>query len=291
MNIVRGFFSGLFSFILVIVLVALGLIITINHTILNPGFVISELDKLDVQSLIMNEVRHQLPVEDPYITEVIDNVAIELEPWLKEQTISVIYAGYAYLKGDAELSLVIPLEEVRSTVKDHVARMMRESPPPELEGASEAEIEFFLTLLYAGIDNQVPEQIEINEEFLGSEIAEQLQTAKEIIAYIELGYKVLIGLAAVLVLLIALIQWWRAKPIARFTGIAFAIAGVVSLIAIFTARFIILQIIPTDIPAEIMSILPGLISDSSYPLLIYSIAILATGIGLIVLSLKLRLHD
>ena len=207
MNIVRGFFSGLFSFVLVIVLVALGIVITINHTLLNPDFIISELDKLNVQSLIMDEVRHQLPVEDPYITEVIDKVTIELEPWLKEQTISVIYAGYAYLKEDAQLNIVIPLEEVRSSLKDCVARMMRESPPSELEGASEAEIEFFLTLLYAEIDNQVPEQIEINEELIGTEIAEQLQTAKEIVAYIELGYKVLIGLAAFLVLLIAFIQW------------------------------------------------------------------------------------
>ena len=291
MNIVRGFFSGLFSLVLVIVLIVLGLVITINYTILNPDFVISELDKLDVHSIIMDEVKNHLAVEDPYITEIIDDIAPELEPWLKEQTVSVIYAGYAYLKEDAQLNIVIPLDEVRSSIKDYVAQMMRESPPPELEGASEAEIEFFLTLLYAEIDNRVPKQIEINEELIGTELAEQLQTVKEIIAYIKLGYKVLIGLAALLVLLIALIQWWSAKPVARFTGIAFAIAGVVSLVAVFTARFIILQIIPSNIPADIISILPRLISDSSYPLLIYGIAILATGIGLIVLSIKLRLHD
>ena len=115
--------------------------------------------------------------------------------------------------------------------------------------------------------------------------------AKESVAYIELGYKALIGLSALLVLLIALIQWWRAKPIVRFTGIAFTIAGVISLVGALAAKSIIFRMIPVDIPAEIAALLPQLISDSSHPLLIYSIGILVVGIGLIVLSLKLRVSD
>lgn len=286
MNIVRGVFSGLFSFILVFALVALGIVVTINHTILHPDFVISEIDKLDIYPVIVEQVRTQLPENEPYMAEIFDEVAAELEPWLKEQAAEVIYAGYAYLKGEQGLNIVIPLEQAKTSIKQNLAQTIRESPPPELEGAPQSQIESFISQAYAVIDKQVPEQIEINEAFLGAEIVTQLQKAKEIVAYIELGYKALIGLSALLILLIALIQWWRPKPIARFTGIAFTIAGVISLVVALTARFIVSQIIPADIPAELTALLPQLINDISYPLLIYSVGILVVGIGLIVLSVK-----
>ena len=291
MNIARGIFSGLFSFILVVTLVALGIALTINHTILNPNFVISEIDKLDVQSIIVEQVKSQLPEGVPYMAEIFDEVVAELKPWLKEQTSEVIYAGYAYLEGDEELNIVIPLEQVKSSIKDNLAQAMRESPPPELEGLPQEQIEFVIALACAQVDSQIPQQFKINEALLGTEMVTQLQKAREIVAYIKLGYKVLIGLSALLVLLIALIQWWRAKSIARFTGISFTVAGVISLIAALAARSIIFQIIPADIPAELTALLPQLISDISYPLLIYSIGILVVGIGLIVLSIKLRAPD
>lgn len=291
MNIARGIFSGLLSFILVIALVTLGIALTINHTILNPNFVISEVDKLDVHSIIVEQVKSQLPEGVPYMAEIFDEVAAELKPWLKEQTTEVIYAGYAYLEGDEELNIVIPLEQVKTSIKDNLAQAMRESPPPELEGLPQDQIEFIIALACAQVDSQVPQQFEINEALLGADTVTQLQKAREIVADIKLGYKVLIGLSALLVLLIALIQWWRAKSIARFTGIAFTIAGVISLIAALAARLIIFQIIPADIPAELTALIPQLISDISHPLLIYSIGILAAGIGLIVLSIKLSSPD
>jgi len=291
MNIARGIFSGLLSFILVIALVTLGIALTINHTILNPDFVISEVDKLDVHSIIVEQVKSQLPEGVPYMAEIFDEVAAELKPWLKEQTTEVIYAGYAYLEGDEELNIAIPLEQVKTSIKDNLAQAMRESPPPELEGLPQNQIEFVIALACAQVDNQVPQQFEINEALLGAETVTQLQKAREIVADIKLGYKALIGLSALLVLLIALIQWWRAKSIARFTGIAFTIAGVISLIAALAARLIIFQIIPADIPAELTALIPQLISDISHPLLIYSIGILAAGIGLIVLSIKLSSPD
>lgn len=291
MNIARGIFSGLLSFILVIALFTLGIALTINHTILNPNFVISEVDKLDVHSIIVEQVKSQLPEGVPYMAEIFDEVAAELKPWLKEQTTEVIYAGYAYLEGDEELNIVIPLEQVKTSIKDNLAQAMRESPPPELEGLPQDQIEFIIALACAQVDSQVPQQFEINEALLGADTVTQLQKAREIVADIKLGYKVLIGLSALLVLLIALIQWWRAKSIARFTGIAFTIAGVISLIAALAARLIIFQIIPADIPAELTALIPQLISDISHPLLIYSIGILAAGIGLIVLSIKLSSPD
>lgn len=288
MNVVRGIFSGIFGFILVIALVTLGIVITINHTILNPNFVISELDKLDAYSIIADEVKNQVPREEPYIAEIIDETLAELEPWLREQTIAAVNSGYAYLKGEGELNIVIPLEQLKTSLKDNLAQAIRESPPPELEGLSSSQIEAFISQACAQIDRQIPQQIEVNEALLGPEIVTQLHKAREIIGYIEIGYKALIGLAALLILIIALIQWWRVKPIARYVGISFTTAGVPSLVAAIVARHFDLQAIPFDIPPGIAAKLPQLISDCAYPLQIYSAGILIVGIGLIVLSVKLK---
>jgi len=288
MNVVRGIFSGIFSFILVIALVALGVVITINHTILNPNFVISELDKLDAYSIIAEQVKNQVPQEEPYMAQIVDETLTELEPWLREQAVTVVNSGYAYLKGEEELNIVIPLEQLRTSLKENLAQAIRESPPPELEGLPPAQMEVFISQACAEIDSQIPQWIEINEALLGPEIVTQLQKAKEIIGYIEIGDKALIGLAALLILIIALIQWWRVKPITRYIGISFTTAGASSLVGTIVATHFNFQAIHLDIPPEIGAKLPQLISDCVYPLQIYSVGVLIVGIGLIVLSVKLK---
>jgi len=93
MRIVRNVFSGIFSFVLVVVLIVLGIVVTVNLTILNPNFVISELNKSDVYSIIVDQVKKQLPEEEPYIAQIADETITDLEPWFKEQVDVVIYKG------------------------------------------------------------------------------------------------------------------------------------------------------------------------------------------------------
>jgi len=288
MRIVRNVFSGIFSFVLVVVLIALGIVVTVNLTVLNPDFVISELDKSDVYSIIVEQVKKQLPQEEPYMAQIAGETITDLEPWFKEQVNVVIYGGYAYLKGDQELNIVISLEQVRASLKANLEQAIFESPPPELEGVPQSQIQALLSQVYAQIDSQIPQQIEITETSLGPEAAARFQQARQIVSYIEFGYKVLIGLAILLVLLIALMQWWRVKPIARYIGIPFTITGALSLVSAIAARSLILRIIPFEIPPEIEAKLPQLISDFTNPLLIYGAAFLIAGIGLIVLSIKLK---
>lgn len=288
MHIARGIFSGLFGLALAVVLVVLGLVVTLNSTILDPSFVVTELDKMGAHAIIADQIRGQLPSEEPQIAQIIDETMGELEPWLREQTAVLAYAGCAYLKGEQELSVTISLEVVRVKVKEKVAQTIRESLPPELEGASASQIEFFISQLCTEIDSQIPEQIEVNEASLGRETAAALQKAREVVSYVQLGYKVLIGVAVLLVLLIALVQWWRVKAITRYVGIAFAVGGVVSIMGSVAAWSLVSRAVPSEIPPEIAAKLPQLISDLTHPLQIYGVAFLVAGIVLIILSIVLK---
>ncbi|GAH19607.1 unnamed protein product, partial [marine sediment metagenome] len=54
---------------LVVTLGTLGIVITVNLTILNPNFITSE---LDIYSIIADQVREQIPAEEPYIAQVVN---------------------------------------------------------------------------------------------------------------------------------------------------------------------------------------------------------------------------
>ena len=292
MRIIRGLFSGFFCSLLVTVLFLLGIVITINMTVLNPDFVVSEFDKLDIYSVIIDEAKAQLPGEELIGAETLDNIITELEPWLEEQTAAVIHAVYGYLKEDQELNVVISLEQVRSIAQENLRQTVLESRPPQLQGASESQIEAFLSQVYGEIDNLIPQHFELNESSLEPEIMAGLEQARQIVGYIAIGYKVLIGIAVLLVLLVAMVHWWQPKPIARSIGIVFGLVGVFFTITALFSRFIPGAISrlagQSDILFELQPKLSQLVTDVMAPLQMYGIGFLIAGIALIVISFLLR---
>lgn len=292
MRIIRGLFSGFFCSLLVTVLFLLGIVVTINMTVLNPGFVIAEFDKLDIYSVIIDEAKAQLPGEELIGAETLDNIITELEPWLEEQTAAVIHAVYGYLKEDQELNVVISLEQVRAIAQENLRQTVLESLPPQLQGASESQIEAFLSQVYGEIDKVIPQHFELNESSLEPEIMAGLQQARQIVGYIAIGYKVLIGIAVLMVLLVAMVHWWQPKPVARSIGIVFIVVGISFTLATLLSRFIPAAISrragQSDILFELQPKLSQLVTDVIAPLQMYGIGFLIAGIALIVISFLLR---
>ena len=295
MKIVKGIFSGILGFLLTVILIILGGIITLENTLLNPAFIISEMEKVDAYSIIADEIslqlKAQLPTEVPYVEEIIDETITELEPWLREQVNLVIYDGFSYLKREQELHIIIPLEEVSERIKENVNDIVLVSLPPELEGIPQEMVQFFLSQVFIEIDNQIPKQIEINETLLGTELTAQLHQAQQVVGYIEIGDIILISLVILLILLIALLRWWRLKSIALYSGVPFIVAGTSTLIATLFARSLITRVVPAELPREITSFLPVLVEDLISPLRTYSLIILSIGIVLLVLSIILKSED
>src|SRR4030043_45160 len=230
MNVVRGFFSGVFCFLLFDVLVFLGLIISINLTLLNPDFVISKLGELDVYSVVIEQAKAQLPGQEFIDAETVDKIENELTPWFEKQTDDVIRDVYAYLKEDRELNVVISLEQVRTVVKENIREAVLNSLPPQLQGVPQNVIDAFMSQLYEGVDSFIPATFQLSETSVGQQVAAQLQQIKQVVGYIDTAYKTLIIVAVVLVLLIALAHWWQPKPITRSIGITFILVGIVCIL-------------------------------------------------------------
>jgi hypothetical protein len=292
MSAVRGFFSGVFNFLLFDVLVLLGLIISLNLTVLNPDFVTAEIKKLDVYSTVIEQAKTMLPSQQYISTETVDEVAQELRPWFEEESDKVIHGVYAYLKEDRELNVVISLDSVRTIVKEKVRETVLGSLPVELQDVSQSQIDAYMSQIYAGIDAVVPASFVLNAAVVGGQVMAQLQQIKQIIGYIDTAYRYLIGAAIFLILLIALAHWWQPKPIARSIGITFTLVGVVCILGPLL-DYLIIRVLSqfigsSDVFSGLQTKLPQLAADLTAPVRSYGIGFLISGIALIVISVLFR---
>jgi multidrug transporter EmrE-like cation transporter len=292
MSAVRGFFSGVFCFLLFDALVLLGLIISLNLTILNPDFVTAELEKLDVYSAVIEQAKTRLPSQQFISAATVDELVSELTPWFEEQANTVIHTVYGYLNGEQEMEVTISLEPVRTAVKEKVTQAVINSLPPELQGASQSQIDAYMSQVYTGIDNVIPSSFVLNEAVAGSQVMTQLEQVKKIVGYIDTAYKALIAAAILLVLLIALVYWWQPKPITRSIGITFILVGVACILGPLL-DYLIVQVLGQFIGTSgmisgLQAKLPQLVADLTAPLRVYGIGFLVSGIALIVISVLFR---
>ncbi|MCH9003053.1 MAG: hypothetical protein IIC02_10810, partial [Planctomycetes bacterium] len=145
----------------------LDLALTLGGTILDPELTISIIEGIDLSSLAKEllkgiDVKLALgafPVE-PYL----DDVAAELEPWMKEQVSNAVGPIYDYILGKAQaLDLVISLEPITERLEDSLKQAFLESPPPEFAGMSSAELEQVFDQLYTEFSSQIPATVELFE--------------------------------------------------------------------------------------------------------------------------------
>ena len=64
MKLLKGLAIGLLSFLLFLSLTIFGILFLLNQTILNPGFVAAEINKLDVPLLAEELLSEQIPEGD-----------------------------------------------------------------------------------------------------------------------------------------------------------------------------------------------------------------------------------
>ena len=260
--------------------------LTLNYTILNPDFVIAELDNLDTTSLIREQLIEQIPQELEPITEAINATLVDLEPWLKEQVRNGVYSGYDYLTGKSQSwSLVIHTEPLKESLRDNLWKAIQQSPPPELAGFSTAEIERYFNELYEqDVSQLIPATLEFDESLLSPETIRIIEQVRRAVSYAEIAFRGLIALILVLIAGIILInRQVRASTLG--IGITFTTYGALEYGGIFAIKqFAVPQLAQLGIPVQLQEWLPQLLNDVLVPLQTFSLGFLAAGVALIVVS-------
>ncbi len=286
MNFLKGLALGLLSLLLFISLSIFGLVLMLNQTILNPDFVISQLNRLDISSIAGELLSQEIPQEGEFMTEAIDDAITDLEPWLKEQASTVIYSGYDYLMGRSQsLRVAISLEPMKEILRDNMREVFFESIPPELRGLPQVEVERYFDQLYQDFAAEIPSTFEFDESSMGPDVLAGLEQGKQIIGYIQLAYSALIGFMLLLILGIVLINR-QVKGTTRSLGITFLTYGAFEYAGIFAAKYFAgPQLTQIEIPQTLQAWLPQFFADLLAPLEMFGLGLMIAGVVLIIVSI------
>jgi hypothetical protein len=286
----KSFGLAILCLLLFLSLSFFGLALTINQTILNPDFTVSQVDRLDVASLgedILNgQILPQATVPVPssikqFIVEAAKDTITDLEPWLKQQMREIIYAAYDYIEGrNQHLSVVIQLEPVKESLRDNLRETLLPSPLPGLAKFSPANIERHIDEFY----QQIPSTFELNEAWLGSQNMANFKLMKQFIGHFHTIYYALIGFILLLIMVIILI-YHKVRGSTRALGATFLSCGIVSYAGIWLTEYAIgVQLAQPEVPVYLQSWLPQLLADTLAPMEIYSIGLMVVGVVLLVVS-------
>jgi len=284
------------GFLLFVSLSAFGFGFWANRTVLNPDFVISQLDRLDVSSLAEEMLIEQIPEElefiAEYIAEYVDDVANDLEPWIREQVSTIVYAGYDYLLGKSEsLSLVIDMEPMKESSRDSAWQAFLASPPPELQGIPPAVVKPYFNEFYDQFSEQIPPTIEIDESVMGPEVMARLEQARRYIGYLQLAYRVAIG--AMIAIIVGLVFLHReVRGATRSIGIPCLTCGISIYISTVVIKYFAgMQVAQFGLPAQFQDWLPQFLSDALAPLQMFGIGLMVVGTALLIVSFVYKRHQ
>jgi hypothetical protein len=286
MKFLKGFALFILGSLLFFSLSTFGIAFMLNQTVLNPDFIVSQVDRLDINALAEDMLSQQvLPEGEELMDEVVSNTIADLEPWIKEKAADAAYSIYDYLEGRSQnLSLVISLEPVKTSLRENLREAFLESLPPELEGLPPDMIESYFDEYYQQIAQAIPPTFELNEASMGAEGMALLEQTKQIIDYFNLSYTALIGIILLVILLIILVSR-EVRGSTRGLGINFLTCGVLSFLGTFAAEKLMGPILlQANMPPYLETWLPQLLSDVLAPLVTYSIVLASVGVILLIVS-------
>ena len=285
MKFLKGLALSLLGFLLFLSLSVFGFAFMLNQTILNPDFVVSEVDRLDMPALAKEFLSEQIPPEEEFMVGAVEDTIIDLEPWIKERVSAGIYSSYDYLMGRSQsLSLLIPTEPLKSSLKENLREAFLQSPPPELKGLPPAEMEQAFNEYYRQLTEDIPPTFEFNESSLSPDALTQLEQVRQGIGYFQTGYQALIGFILLLILGIIL-MYRQVRGATRGLGITFLTYGAIEYASIFIAKhFATTQLPLLEIPPPLQAFIPQLLNDLLAPLEMFSLGLLIGGVVLLIVS-------
>lgn len=279
MKFLKGLALFLLGICLYMCLSFLGMLIMLNSTLLNPDFILREMDKLAVYDVADELVREQVmaadfpPTARPYVEEALDKILADLRPWVRQQTGIAVNTVYDYFQGRSQhLSLFISLEPVRDSIKQNLE---------EVAAGILAEID-------RQVDQEIPASLEFDQADLDVEAVSVLEQVRSYISRLQL-VMILVVVCLLLAILgiVLIIRDVRAST--RSLGTEFLVCGLLIYVAnLLTRHFLSPELLKMSLPADFQMRLPQLMADIYAPLDIYAIVVAAVGAALLTVSFVYR---
>jgi hypothetical protein len=288
MTALRVVVTALCAVVLIVAIVLLGVAITISRTVLEPEFVIAQLDGVPVHEFFAAEAKKQVPKEAEFLLPIIDEASVDLEPWAREQIAVIIEAVETYVKGEGEFRAVLAMEVPKEYLIERVGEVLLDSFLPGGQTLTQEQLDAFAAAVRQEADKRIPDLFTVTEEFLEPEMVEGLQLGRQAAGYVDMSLWLLPAVAVVALVLLALSLRWNGKSIVRGIGATFLAAGIAAVVLGLVMRSMLPGAISQGLPAEIAAAMPGIVANVSEPMFIYGVGVGVVGVVLVGVSLLLR---
>lgn len=278
---------------------------TVRKSLLSTDFALAVVDKADIVPLLADYINEHIyytwgitsEISD-YIYKSLDKLITDNKPWLKQQVALNADPILDYLAGISQsFNVTISLNPLKANMENTLRQAFLQSPPPELAGLSQIELEQYFTQFYQNFSSQIPTTINITQKLVEryrptsqvalNEFERVLAEIKVYVGYFQLGYKLLIAFTILLILGIILIHH-EVRGATRGLGITFLTYGAFEYAGILVAKYFynsqMPKIMSPDIPPTIQAWIAQVSNDLLSPLATLSLVLLIIGVILIVVS-------
>ena len=292
MGFLKGLLTTLLMFLLFLSLAVFGTLFALRSTLLDPDFVVAQVEKLDVAALAEEVIDFQsggqVPPEASFLEEALYSAIAENEPQLKEQVSAAIYDGYDYLLGKSDrLNISVSLAPIKKDLKDRLWQSFeqnKESLPPEVAALPPEMLEQYFEEFYRQFEAGIPSEFVIDESSIPPDMMTLVDILRENARYIQTAYYGLIVLMVVLVAGIILLHR-SVKGATRELGITFLIYGIIEYAGVWATQRYLPSIPLPDIPPSMQVWLNGFINDLIAPMQVLGIGLMVGGAVLIIVSI------
>ncbi len=273
----------------------------LRENFLTADFAASVIDNIDISELAGIFIRQQLteaiPLEIENLDEFLLDAIDEAEPAIKAELVAVADPVFDYILGQSQtLDASISLVEVKEVLKENIVQSLLESPPPELATLPEKMQAEMVNAFYDEMAAQIPSDIPLDESIIGADVPanfdealnnveETLGEASIYVGYFQTVYVLLIVFMILMVIGVVLIIR-DVKIITRRLGTPMISYGAIQYAAIWASRYLMRGQIPfpPEIPEFVKAWVFQFIDNLMRPLEIFSLALLITGVVLVVIS-------
>jgi flagellar basal body-associated protein FliL len=283
---------------------------TLRDTFLDPEFVAAFLDEIDIPTLVADmdlssfvlgfleeQSSGELPAEIEYLTGYVDEILIELGPWLKEQAAIVTDPLFDYLLGlSPDLDVTISMTPVKDALGDSLKADFMASPPQDLAGLSSEQLEQYFDEHFGQLAGDFPTALEFDTSVMAdarADIAESLtevenafSESQQYIGYFKLTYTLLVVFMLLLVAGIILVHR-RVKTASLTLACVFLTFGFIDLIGALVSRARIRPLLEQaeDITPALRDWIANTTSSAMTPMLVLGIVLLVLGGALLAVYL------
>jgi hypothetical protein len=137
----------------------------LNDTVLSTNFVVEELRKLDIRTVVKELFQQDLTGLEPYKAAAVENTLTAMDPWLHSQAEQTILQIYPYLLGETDnLNLSLSLTTLKDTLRMSLEQTITDSPPPEYSGYTSEQNKSYMDETYNKYFEKIPEALIVSSE-------------------------------------------------------------------------------------------------------------------------------